>query len=59
MKMCEDAGMVPTKSVTKKLDVLVAADPHSMSGKAKKARDYGTRIIAERELWHILDIPVG
>jgi DNA polymerase-3 subunit epsilon len=59
MKMCEEAGMVPTKSVTKKLDVLVAADPHSMSGKAKKARDYGTRIIAERELWHILDIPVG
>ena len=30
--------MVVKKGVTKKLDYLVAADPDSMSGKAKKAR---------------------
>ena len=40
-------GMVVRKSVTKSLDYLVCADPDTMSGKAKKARQYGVRIIAE------------
>ncbi len=40
-------GMIVKKSVTKSLNILVCADPNSMSGKAKKARDYGVRIIAE------------
>ena len=40
-------GMVVKKSVTKSLDYLVCADPETMSGKAKKAREYGVRIIAE------------
>jgi len=59
MTLCENQGLIPAKSVTKKLDILIVADPHTMSSKAKKARDYGIRIIAERELWHILGVPVG
>lgn len=42
------AGLHVRSSVTKDLELLVVADPDSMSGKARKARDYGTRIIAER-----------
>ena len=49
-------GLFPKPSVTKKLDLLVVADPESLSGKAKKAREYGIRIIAERaflaKTWH-------
>jgi DNA polymerase-3 subunit epsilon len=59
LTLCEEKGLVPAKSVTKKLDILIVADPHTMSSKAKKAGDYGIRIIAERELWHILGISVG
>ena len=51
-----ERGLVVVKSVTKKLDILVVADPHSMSNKAKKARDYGTRIIAEKVFWELLQI---
>jgi DNA polymerase-3 subunit epsilon len=39
------AGMFVRGSVTKKLDLLVLADGDSMSGKAKKARQYGTRMM--------------
>jgi DNA polymerase-3 subunit epsilon len=41
------AGLQPVSSVTKKgCDLLVAADPSSMSGKAKKAHDYGKPIMS-------------
>jgi DNA polymerase-3 subunit epsilon len=40
--------------VTKALDVLVVADPNSQSGKAAKARSYGTRIMAEAAFWQAL-----
>ncbi len=54
----ERAGMVVATSVTKKLDVLVVADPCSQSGKAKKAREYGTRIIAEAVFWKMIGVTV-
>jgi len=38
-------GMVSKSGVSRKLDLLVTADPHSLSGKARKARELGTRII--------------
>ena len=44
-------GMMIQGYVTKNLDYLVAADPLSQSGKARKARAYGVRIVAEREFW--------
>lgn len=48
-------GMFVHKSVTKKLDYLVVADPDSMSLKAKKAREYGLRIIAEPAFWKLVE----
>ena len=39
-------GMIVKTGVSKKLDVLVTSDPHSMSGKSKRARELGTRIMA-------------
>jgi DNA polymerase-3 subunit epsilon len=38
-------GYVPHPSVTKNVRLVVAADPDSLSGKAKKARGYGIPII--------------
>jgi DNA polymerase-3 subunit epsilon len=45
-------------SVTKELDLLVVADPNTQSGKAKKARKYGTRIVHEPVFWRSLGIAV-
>lgn len=51
-------GLTVLKGVTKKLDILVVADPDSQSGKARKAREYGTRIMSERAFWEHLGITV-
>jgi hypothetical protein len=37
--------------VSKALTILVAKDPKSNSGKAKKARQYGCEIIGIDEMW--------
>lgn len=52
------AGLVVKKGVSKGLDLLVVVDAHSLSGKAEKARRYGTRVIAENVFWNVLDIPM-
>ncbi|HEX5473578.1 MAG TPA: exonuclease domain-containing protein [Vicinamibacterales bacterium] len=57
--LAREAGLRPVASVTKKLDILVVADPHTMSTKAKKARHYGTRIMSERAFWRALGIAVS
>lgn len=41
------AGLSVGKSVTKKTKLLIAADPDSLSGKAKKARQYGIPVVTE------------
>ena len=56
--LAANAGLVVAKSVTKKLDLLVVADPQTLSGKAKKAREYGTRIMAEMAFWKAIGVPV-
>lgn len=43
-------GYRPWGAVTKKVRLVVAADPDSLSGKAKKARDYGIPIVNEKAL---------
>ena len=43
-KLAVEHGLVVKKGVTKDLDFLVVADPDSMSGKAKKAREYSTKV---------------
>jgi len=48
------AGYVPHGAITKKVSLLVAADPDSLSGKAKKARDYGIPVVSEDYLWDTL-----
>ena len=51
-------GLVIKSSVTKKLDILVVSDSNTQSGKAKKAKQYGIRIIHEPVFWRLLGINV-
>jgi DNA polymerase-3 subunit epsilon len=57
-QLAAQAGLVVANSVTKKLDLLVAADPNTLSGKGRKARHYGTRIVAEAAFWRMLGVAV-
>lgn len=52
--MARQRGMVVKPRVTLDLDFLVVADPDSMSGKAKQARDYGVRILVESVFWGMI-----
>jgi DNA polymerase III subunit epsilon len=52
------AGLIVAPQVTKTLDLLVVADPDSLSSKARKARRYGTRIMAEAVFWQAIGISV-
>jgi DNA polymerase-3 subunit epsilon len=58
-QLAADAGLVVAARVTKGLDLLVVADPHATSGKARKAREYGTRIVAETAFWPMIGIDVS
>jgi len=49
--LAESKGMTVANSVTKKLDVLVVADPETQSSKARKAREYGVRVVAAPVFW--------
>jgi DNA polymerase III epsilon subunit family exonuclease len=49
--LAAQAGLVPVKSVTRDLDLLVVADPYSLSRKAEKARAIGVRVIAAEAFW--------
>lgn len=57
-RIASERGLQITDSCTRKLDILVTSDPDSMSGKAKKARKYGVRIIAEPVFWNMMGIDV-
>jgi len=48
MGRAADAGLVPHPSVTKGVALVVAADPDSLSGKARKAASYGIPIVTEQ-----------
>lgn len=49
-------GFTPWNAVTKKVKLVVAADPDSLSGKARKARDYGIPIVDEEGLERLLQL---
>jgi DNA polymerase-3 subunit epsilon len=51
-------GMTVVESVTRSLDLLVAADPQTQSGKANKAHKYGLRIMHEVVFWKSLGLHV-
>ena len=55
-ELATKAGLVVVDSVTKRCDLLVLADPHSQSGKAKKARQYGIRIMHESVFWKAIGV---
>lgn len=54
MEILYSHGLVPWSSVTKRTAILVAADPDSLSGKARKAREYGIPIVSEEGLETLL-----
>lgn len=58
-ELASDAGLIVCSSVTKKLDVLVIADPYSQSGKAKKARECGIRIMHEPVFWNTIGVAIS
>lgn len=47
-------GVTVAPAVTKKTTLLVAADPDSLSGKARKARQYGIPVMSGEELRRLL-----
>ena len=49
------SGLVPHPAVTKRVRLVVAADPDSMSGKARKAESYGITVVSEAGFVRILD----
>lgn len=57
-RIAEQRGLIVSDSVTKSLDILIAADPLTQSTKAQKARKYGIRIIHEPMFWHALGLEV-
>ncbi len=50
----ESAGFRVAAAVSKKVSLVVAADPDSLSGKARKARDYGIPVVGEDYLGRLL-----
>jgi DNA polymerase-3 subunit epsilon len=57
-QLARSKGLRVASGVSNKLDLLVTADPLSLSGKASKAREHGVRIVAEAVFWRTLGIPV-
>lgn len=57
-RLAEQAGLEVKKNVSRGLDLLVVADPDSQSGKAKLARQIGTRVIAEAAFWAGIGVSV-
>jgi DNA polymerase-3 subunit epsilon len=52
------AGLTVKSGVSRKLNLLVLADPDSQSGKARKATELGVRRIAEPVFWRLAGVAV-
>jgi len=57
-RLAASAGLVIKSGVSKKLDILVTPDALTLSTKARKARQYGTRILAESVFWQMIGVQV-
>jgi DNA polymerase-3 subunit epsilon len=55
-RLAAEAGLHVLKNVSRKLDLLVVADPDTQSGKARRARDLGIRIMAEEVFWQRIGV---
>lgn len=51
-------GLIVKSGVSKKLDMLVVADPHTQSNKAKRARELDVKIVAEPVFWRMIGVSV-
>lgn len=51
-------GLIVKSGVSKKLDMLVVADPHTQSNKAKRARELNVKIVAEPVFWRMIGVSV-
>lgn len=58
MELAARVGATVVDSLTKKVNLLVLADPASMSGKARKAAQYGVRRVAEPVFWRMAGVQV-
>ncbi|MGC5627716.1 exonuclease domain-containing protein [Georgenia sp. Z1344] len=52
-------GLIPAHGITKAVRLLVAADPDTLSGKARKAEKYGIPIVDERTFEDMLEALAG
>lgn len=50
-------GFVVKPGISRQVDILVIADPDSQSGKARKARELGIRILSEARFLHLIGNP--
>jgi DNA polymerase-3 subunit epsilon len=57
-ELASGAGLKVLPRVTKKLDILVVADANTASSKAKKAKEYGTTIMAAAAFWKAIGVQV-
>jgi DNA polymerase-3 subunit epsilon len=57
-QIAAENGMIVKRTVSRTLDYLVTADPDSMSGKARKARERGVRIIVEPVFWGMVGVEI-
>lgn len=53
------AGLVVKQGVSKKLHILVCADPDTQSTKGRRAREVGTRIMADSAFWRAIGVEVA
>lgn len=51
-------GLIVKSGVSKKLDMLVVADPHTQSNKAKRARELEIKIVAEPVFWRMIGVSI-
>lgn len=56
--LASNLGLVVASNVTKGLDILVVADPNTQSGKARKARELGIRVLADVVFWKLAGVIV-
>lgn len=57
-QLAEEAGLIIRSSVSRQLDVLVAADPDSQSGKSRRAGELGVRRMSELAFWRAIGVPI-
>jgi DNA polymerase-3 subunit epsilon len=53
--LAASAGLLVSSAVSGKTALVVTADPYSQSGKAKRCRELGVRMVTEQVFLHLID----